>query len=79
MVFDLAQLCPDLGLGDGAVRGELDEVVLTGVESPQLACELRVQEPGGGFLFADRFGDVRADSLDERGAEAQASADSVPR
>ena len=32
LAFDLSELGFDLGLGDGAVCGEVDEVVLTGVE-----------------------------------------------
>ncbi|MFF5498977.1 hypothetical protein [Streptomyces aquilus] len=44
--LDLAQFRLDLGLRDGAVGREVDEVLLTRVQSVQLSGELLVEEPG---------------------------------
>lgn len=63
---DVAELGFDLGLRQGAVGGEVDQVFLLGVEFLNLAGQLSVQQPRGCFVFGDDGVDVGSDAGDER-------------
>ncbi|WP_255375774.1 hypothetical protein [Saccharomonospora sp. CUA-673] len=70
LAFDVAELGFDLGLRQGAVGGEVDHVLLLGVEFVELAGELLMQQSRGFLLFVDDGVDLGADVGDERLAEA---------
>nr|WP_307542401.1 hypothetical protein [Streptomyces sp. V3I8] len=70
MAFNVAQLGFDLGLRQGAVCGEIDEVCFTPVQTFELSGQLLVQQASRCFLVADGFGDVSADVRDEARTEA---------
>lgn len=70
LAFDVAELGFDLGLRQGAVGCEVDQVLLLGVEFGELAGQLLVQQSCGFLLFADDGVDLGSDIADERLAEA---------
>ncbi|WP_026150851.1 hypothetical protein [Streptomyces prunicolor] len=53
---DLPQLGLDLALGQAVIGGQVDEVVLLGVERAKLLRELGLEDLGGGLLLVDRGG-----------------------
>ncbi|WUI92044.1 hypothetical protein OHB21_13010 [Nocardia puris] len=67
---DVAELGFDLGLRKGGVGGQVDEVLFLGVECLQLGGQLLLEEPIGGLLSVDGFGDLVADAGDEVAAES---------
>lgn len=71
LAVDLPQLGSDLGLG-GSTRGQIDEVVLLGVEGLEFSGELLVQEPCSLLLVGDGLVDVGADLGDEARTESNA-------
>jgi hypothetical protein len=54
LLGDFLQFGLDLGLGQAAVGGQVDEVVLLGVERTKLVRELDLEELGCGLLLIDR-------------------------
>ncbi|MFE3858430.1 hypothetical protein ACFXPN_45785 [Streptomyces griseorubiginosus] len=56
LLGDVSQLGLDLALGQAAVGGQVDEVVLLGVERTKLFRELGLEELGRGLLFIDHGG-----------------------
>ncbi|MGY6655329.1 hypothetical protein ACXIZN_24515 [Amycolatopsis sp. TRM77291] len=77
--FDVAELGLHLGLRQGAVGGEVDQVLLLRVELPQLTGKLLVQQTRGGFLLVDDGVDVRADLRDVFRAEPHAGVVALDR
>ncbi|MEV5532216.1 hypothetical protein [Streptomyces prunicolor] len=53
---DFSQLGLDLALGQAAIGGQIDEVVLLGVERTKLLRELGLEELGRGLLFVNHGG-----------------------
>ncbi|WP_217712248.1 hypothetical protein [Streptomyces sp. NA02950] len=56
LLGDLLQPGLDLGLGQATVGGQVDEVVLLGVERTKLFRELGLEELGRSLLFIDHGG-----------------------
>jgi len=69
--LDLAQLLPDLGLRDGAVGSQVDQVGLLGVKPAQLVGQLTLEQPSRGVGVVECRGDVVAYVGDELFVETQ--------
>ncbi|WP_262064047.1 hypothetical protein [Streptomyces sp. STR69] len=70
LLGDLSQSGLDLALGQAAVGGQVDEVVLLGVERTKLFRELGLEELGRGLLLVDHGRQFGAHGRDELWREA---------
>uniref|UniRef100_A0AAU2AD00 Uncharacterized protein n=1 Tax=Streptomyces sp. NBC_00093 TaxID=2975649 RepID=A0AAU2AD00_9ACTN len=75
LVGDLSQPGLDLALGQAAVGGQIDEVVLLDVERTKLFRELGLEELGRGLLFIDDGRQFGAHGRDELWCEAHCGVD----
>jgi hypothetical protein len=69
LAVDVSELRLDLGLGEGVVGGEVEQIVFFDVQRPDFAGELLAEESCCCLLVCDGFGDVGADVGDEAGVE----------
>ncbi|WP_437770501.1 hypothetical protein [Arthrobacter sp. KNU40] len=65
LALDLGQPGADLLLGDGAVSGEIEQVLFLGVAFVERGGKLLMEEQICGFLFAEGLADARAGEIDE--------------
>lgn len=68
-MLNIAEFLFDLGLGQGIVGGQIDQVLFLDVEAAKLGSQLLVEEPSSGILVFECGGDVSPDVSDEVGAE----------